>query len=509
MSTREKLDQLSYLKTQAELGGGQPRIDVQHEAGKLTARERLDLLLDDGSFEEIDKLVTHKNGETSLAESVVVGFGKIDGRLVYIYAQDFTVSGGSLSEASGKKIIKVMDLAVKNGSPIIGINDGGSARVQEGVDSLATYGEIFKRNVNASGVVPQISVVMGPCAGGAVYSPILTDFIFMTDKAYMYITGPDVVQTVTGEQVTHESLGGAAIHSVRSGVCHFEIKGEKECLEEVRKLLSFFPSNNMETVQVFETTDQPDRSVEDLVNLIPNDTRKAYDMKEILYRVVDDGDFMEVEEQFAQNIIIGFARMSGITIGIVANQPAYLAGVLDIDSSDKAARFIRTCDAFNIPVITFVDTPGYSPGTAQEYGGIIRHGAKIVYAYSEATVPKITIIIRKAYGGAYVAMASKHLGADVNLAWPTAEIAVMGPDAAVKIINKRQLQKASDPELEQQRLENEYREQFANPYIAASKGYVDDVIDPRETRFKIIRALEMLASKSETKLPKKHGNIPL
>lgn len=509
----DRLTRLLDLRTQAELGGGQARIDAQHERGKLTARERLDLLLDDGTFEEIDQFAslsgTKFDENEFKSEAVVTGWGKIGGRTVYVFSQDFTVAGGSISKPAGEKIIKVMDLALKNGSPIIGINDGGGARIQDGVDGLASYGEIFKRNSHASGVIPQISVVMGPSAGGAVYSPAMTDFVVMTEEAYMYITGPDVVGSVTGENVTHEELGGSMVHSTKSGVSHFSIENEEECLEEVRRLLSFLPSNNLEDPPVVETADDSNRIVDELLEIIPDDPKKAYDMKEVIYRIVDAGDFLEVQERFAQNIIVGFARMAGKTVGVVGNQPACLAGVLDIDASNKAARFVRLCDSFNIPVITFVDTPGYYPGTAQEFGGIIRHGAKLVYAYSEASVPKITIVTRKAYGGAYDAMGSKHVGADINYAWPTAEIAVMGPDAAVRLINRRELQNSNDSEARQKELEKEYREHFANPYVAASKGYIDDVIDPCETRVKIIRALEMLKNKTEVRPPKKHGNIPL
>jgi propionyl-CoA carboxylase beta chain len=409
----------------------------------------------------------------------------------------------------GEKVIKIMDLAMKSGAPIIGLNDGGGARVQEGVESLASYGEIFLRNVLASGVVPQISVVLGPAAGGAVYSPALTDFVFMTQASYMYITGPEVVKAVTGEDVTHEELGGASTHATRSGVCHFAIEGEEQCLQEVRRLLTFLPLNNMEDPPLMETGDDPNRRDEDLLRILPDDSTRPYDMREIIYRVVDAGDFLEVHEQYAQNIIVGFGRLAGRTAGIVGNQPQYLAGVLDIDSSRKASRFVRFCDAFNIPIVTFVDVTGYLPGTSQEYGGIINHGAKLVYAYAEATVPKVTIIIRRAVGGAYDAMGSKHLRADINYAWPTAEIAVMGPDPAVNIIHRRELEQAKDIEKRRRELIDEYKERFANPYIAASRGYIDDVIDPRDTRVKVIRALEMLRTKTADTPAKKHGNIPL
>lgn len=515
MSNEEKqLDLLERLREQVKLGGGQKRIDAQHGRGKFTARERLNLLLDEGSFEEFDQLVllagTEFAGDTVKSEAVVTGWGKIEGRPVYVFSQDFTVVGGSLSEPMAKKIIKVMDLAMKNGAPVIGLNDGGGARIQEGVASLAGYGDIFLGNVLASGVIPQISVIMGPAAGGAVYSPALTDFIFMTKgTSQMYLTGPDVIKSVTGEDVTHEELGGAMAHATRSGVCHFAIEGEEECLQEVRRLVTFLPLNNAEDPPLMETGDDPDRRDEDLLRIVPSDPSKSYDMREVIYRVMDAGDFMEVQEHFAQNMIVGFARMAGGTVGIIGNQPLYLAGVLDIDSSRKAARFVRFCDAFNIPIVTFVDVPGFLPGTAQEYGGIIIHGAKLVYAYAEATVPKVTIIVRKAYGGAYDAMGSKHLRADVNYAWPTAEIAVMGAEPAVNIIHRAELAKGKDAEKRRQQLVEEYKEQFANPYIAASHGYIDDVIDPRNTRVRVIRALEMLRNKADATPPKKHGNIPL
>ncbi|MCH7579969.1 MAG: acyl-CoA carboxylase subunit beta [Chloroflexi bacterium] len=509
----EKLNQLEQLQEEIKLGGGEKRIEIQHGKGKLTARERLNILLDEDSFEEFDKLVllagTEYNAEKVQAEAVVTGWGTIEGRPCYVFSQDFTVVGGSLSKPMGDKVIKIMDLALKNGVPVIGLNDGGGARIQEGVDSLASYGEIFLRNVLSSGVVPQISVVLGPAAGGAVYSPALTDFVFMSKASYMYVTGPDVVKTVTGEDVTHEELGGAMTHANRSGVCHFAIEGEEECLQEVRRLFSFLPLNNMEEPPIMETGDDPARRDEDLLHVLPDDVGRPYDMRELVYRIVDAGDLMEVHEHFAQNIIVGFARMMGKTVGIVGNQPLYNAGVLDIDSSRKGARFVRFCDAFNIPIITLVDVPGYLPGTSQEYGGIINHGAKLVYAYAEATVPKITIIIRKATGGAYDAMGSKHLRADVNLAWPTAEIAVMGPDAAVNIINRAELARAKNIDKTRAKLVAEYKRQFANPYVAASRGFIDDVIDPRETRPRIIRALKMLESKNDQMPPKKHGNLPL
>jgi acetyl-CoA carboxylase carboxyltransferase component len=515
MSTNEeRLNELERLREQARLAGGQARIDAQHARGKLTARERVHLLVDEGSFEEFDQLVVLAGSQFDpakiQAEAVVTGWGKIDGRPVYVFSQDFTVVGGSLSEPMGEKIIKIMDLAMKNGAPVIGLNDGGGARVQEGVDSLASYGEIFLRNVLSSGVIPQISVVLGPAAGGAVYSPAITDFVFMTKgQGQMYITGPDVIKAVTGEDITHEELGGAMAHATRSGVAHFAIDGEEACLNEVRRLMSFLPLNNVEDPPLMETGDDVHRRDEDLLRVIPDDPVRPYDMREVIYRVVDAGDFMEVHEHFAQNIIVGFGRMAGRTVGIVGNQPLYLAGSLDIDSSRKAARFVRFCDAFNIPILTFVDVPGYLPGRSQEYGGIISHGAKLVYAYAEATAPKVTVIVRKAHGGAYDAMGSKHLRADVNYAWPTGEIAVMGPDAAVNIIHRRALEKAEDVEGTRRQLIDDYKRKFANPYVAASKGFIDEVIDPRETRPKVIRALEMLRSKTDQTPAKKHGNVPL
>lgn len=516
MAAEEKLNHLIDLKEQAKLGGGPKRIETQHGRGKMTARERLHLLLDEGSFEELDQLVVHRATEFGLdkqrylGDAVVTGYGKIEGRLVYVFSQDFTVFGGSLSEAMGEKMAKVMDLAVRNGGAVIGLNDSGGARIQEGVASLASYGDIFLRNVLASGVIPQISVIMGPCAGGAVYSPAMTDFIFMTEgTSQMYITGPDVIKAVTGEEITHQELGGAMAHATRSGVCHFAIEGEEGCLMEVRRLMSFLPLNNVEDPPLVEMADDPHRRESDLLTIVPDDPNKPYDMRDIILRVVDAGDFMEVQEHFAQNIVVGFARMAGRTVGIVGNQPLYLAGVLDIDSSRKAARFVRFCDCFNIPIITYVDVPGFLPGVSQEYGGIIIHGSKLVYAYSEATVPKVTIITRKAYGGAYDAMGSKHLRADVNLAWPSGEIAVMGPDAAVNIIYRQRLAQAEKPEELREQIIEDYKERFANPYVAAERGYIDDVIDPRETRFRVIRALEMLRNKRDSNPPKKHGNIPL
>ena len=513
---KERLAELHQLRDQARKGGGKERIKQQHDKGKLTARERIDLLLDKDSFEELDPFVTHWSRDLDIEEeryhgdAVVTGYGKVHNRLVYVYAQDFTVFGGSLSEVVAEKICKVMDQAMKNGAPIVGLNDSGGARIQEGVVSLAGYGEIFLRNTLASGMVPQISVILGPCAGGAVYSPGITDFVFMVQGiGQMYITGPDVIKAATGEDVTHEELGGANSHAVHSGVAHFSHGSETECLEDVRRLLSFLPQNNMEDPPTTPSYDDPSRTDELLQTIVPDDPMKPYDMREIIARIVDQGDFIEVHRLFAQNIIVGFTRFSGRPVGIVAQEPAFLAGVLDIDASDKAARFVRFCDAFNIPVLSLVDVPGFLPGADQEHGGIIRHGAKLLYAYAEATVPKITIVIRKAYGGAYVVMGSKHLRADINFAWPTGEIAVMGHDGAVNIIYRNEIAKSSNPEETRARLSKEYRQRWANPYIAAERGYIDDVIDPAETRPRIIRALEMLENKRDTLPPKKHGNIPL
>jgi propionyl-CoA carboxylase beta chain len=516
MSTEKRLEELLRMKDQARLGGGLKRIAAQHERGKLTARERIDILLDPGTFEEVDQLMIHRATEFGLdkqhflGDAVVTGHGKIDGRTVFVFSQDFTVFGGSLSEAMGEKMSKIMDLAMKTGAPVIGLNDSGGARIQEGVASLGGYGDIFLRNVLGSGVIPQISVVMGPCAGGAVYSPALTDFIFMTQNtSQMFLTGPDVVKSVTGEDVTHEELGGALAHATRSGVCHFAIDNEEDTLLEVRRLLSFLPSNNMEDPPLMETGDDPHRRADDLISIVPDDDGKPYDVREVIYRVLDAGDFMEVHAQYAQNMVVGFGRLAGRTVGVVANQPMVLAGVLDIDSSRKGARFVRFCDAFNIPILTFVDVPGYLPGTAQEYGGIIVHGAKLVFAYAEATVPKVTVILRKAYGGAYDAMGSKHLRADVNFIWPQGKIAVVGAEPAVNILYRQEIREAKDPDAERKRLTDEYSERFANPYIAAARGYVDDVIDPRDTRWKVIRAFEMLRSKTDSLPSKKHSNLPL
>ncbi len=516
MSNEERLAKLLQMKDQARLGGGLKRIEAQHERGKLTARERIDILLDPGTFEELDQLMVHRATEFGLdtqhylGDAVVTGYGKIDGRGVFVFSQDFTVFGGSLSEAMGEKMSKVMDLALKTGAPVIGINDSGGARIQEGVASLGGYGDIFLRNVLASGVIPQISVIMGPCAGGAVYSPALTDFIFMTQgTSQMFITGPDVIKAVTGEEVTQEELGGAVAHASRSGVAHFAIENEEDTLLEVRRLLSFLPLNNMEAPPLVETGDGGARRSDDLVDIVPDDATKSYDVREVIHRVVDAGDFMEVHAEYAQNIVIGMARLAGRSVGIVANQPLYLAGVLDIDSSRKAARFVRFCDAFNIPILTLVDVPGFLPGVAQEYGGIIIHGAKLVYAYAEATVPKVTVILRKSYGGAYDAMGSKHLRADMNFSWPQGEIAVVGPEPAVNILYRARLLASEDPVAERAQLTAEYAERFANPYVAAARGYVDDVIDPRDTRTKVIHAFEMLRSKTESTPAKKHSNLPL
>ena len=511
-----KIQHLHELRKQAMLGGGEKRIEVQHKKGKLTARERLDLLLDKGSFHELDMFVTHRSHDFGLennrplGDGVVTGYGTIDGRLVFVYSQDFTVFGGSLSEAHAEKIIKIMEMAMKNGAPIIGLNDSGGARIQEGVISLGGYAEIFLRNVLASGVVPQISAIMGPCAGGAVYSPAITDFIVMVkDTSYMFITGPEVVKSVTHEEVTFDGLGGAWVHNTKSGVAHFAADTEEDAIFTIQKLLSYIPQNNLEEPPFVPTKDDPNRMDPELNDIVPDNPNKPYDMKEVINRIVDEGEFFEVMPYWAQNIIIGFGRLGGHSVGIVAQQPAVLAGVLDIDASVKAARFIRFCDAFNIPLVVFEDVPGYMPGVAQEHGGIIRHGAKILYAFAEATVPKITVITRKSYGGAYCVMNSRHVRADLVFAWPTAEIAVMGPEGAVKIIYKRQLAAAEDPEALKAKLVEEYRQKLANPYIAASRGFVDDVIEPKETRPRLINALEMLRNKRDTNPPKKHGNIPL
>jgi acetyl-CoA carboxylase carboxyltransferase component len=511
-----RLDQLAKLKEEALHAGSPAAIERQHQRGKLTARERLDLLLDPGSFVELDMLARHRahgfgiENTRPLTDGVITGWGTIDGRKVFVFSQDFTVFGGALGEVFAEKIHKVMDLAESVGAPVIGLNDGAGARIQEGVVSLASYGGIFLRNVKASGVVPQISVVLGPCAGGAVYSPAMTDFVFMTKgTSHMFITGPDVVKTVTGEDVTQEELGGAMTHASKSGVATFVYDDEEACLQQVRYLMSFLPSNNLEDPPFYEPDDDPDRRCEGILDLIPDAPNKPYDMKKVIAEVVDDGDFLEVQPYWAMNIICGFGRINGHAVGIVGNQPQVLAGCLDIDASEKAGRFVRTCDAFNIPLVTFVDVPGFLPGTDQEYGGIIRHGAKLLYAYCESTVPRVQIITRKGYGGAYVVMNSKSIGADLAFAWPSGEIAVMGPQGAVNIIFRKEIEAAADTEARRGELIAEYTERFANPYSAAERGYVDDVIDPRDTRRVLVRALEMLRSKKEKLPQRKHGNVPL
>ena len=512
----DKINELHSKLDKITAAGGDDKIAKQHKAGKLTARERINLLMDPDSFVELDAFVKHRCSEFGMeavdapAEGVVTGYGTVDGRLVYVFAQDFTVIGGSLGEMHAKKICKVLDLALKMGAPAVGINDSGGARIQEGVDALSGYGNIFYRNTIASGVVPQISVIMGPCAGGAVYSPALTDFTFMVDKtSQMFITGPQVIKAVTGEEVTSEELGGAMTHNRISGVAHFISPDEKTCIEDIKRLLSFLPSNNMETAPIFETDDDINRIEEQLNEIVPDNPNKPYDMRDIIRAIVDNGDFMEVQEYYAQNIITAYARINGASIGIIANQPKVLAGCLDINASDKAGRFIRTCDAFNIPILNLVDVPGFLPGTNQEYGGIIRHGAKMLYAYSEATVPKVTLIVRKAYGGAYLAMCSKDLGADMVFAWPSAEIAVMGPDGAANIIFKKDIEGAEDPVQTRAEKIQEYKDKFATPYIAAQRGYVDSVIEPKESRPRLANAFEMLASKRENRPAKKHGNLPV
>jgi len=509
-------ERLADLERRAEQGGGEERLRRQHDAGKLTARERIDLLFDPATFEEIDKLVTHRCRDFGMADQVipgdgvVAGHGRVGGRPVCAFAQDFTVFGGSLSETNAAKIVKLMDLAMKMGTPVVGLNDSGGARIQEGVVSLGGYADIFLRNTLASGVIPQISAVMGPCAGGAVYSPAITDFTIMVrGTSYMFVTGPDVVRTVTHEDVTKEQLGGATTHNATSGVAHFAVDDDRQCLELVRALLSYLPSNNLDPAPPGSVSDPADREDEALDRLVPAAPSQPYDMHDLLRSVADDGAFLEVHEQFARNLIVGFGRMHGATVGFVANQPAHLAGTLDIDASVKGARFVRFCDAFNIPLVTFEDVPGFLPGVNQEYGGIIRHGAKLLYAYAEATVPKITVITRKAYGGAYCVMASKHIRTDVNFAWPTAEIAVMGPEGAVNILYRRELERARDPEALRAQLVADFREKFASPVVAASRGFVDEVIRPRETRRKIIAALARLVTKRDRNPPKKHGNIPL
>ncbi len=512
----DRTEHLHRLQEKAMQGGGEDRIQRQHERGKLTARERLELLLDEGSFQELGMFVTHRSSDFGLesqkylGDGVVTGYGTVDGRLVYVFSQDFTVFGGALSEAHAEKICKIMDLAMKNGAPVVGLNDSGGARIQEGVVSLSAYTQIFRRNVLASGVVPQISAIMGPCAGGAVYSPAITDFILMVrGSSHMFVTGPNVVKTVTHEEVTFEQLGGADVHGTISGVSHFAVDSEVEAIRLLQRLLSYLPSNNLDDPPSVTPTDSPDRREERLNQIVPEDPAKSYDMHEVIRLVVDDGEFLEVQEGFAQNIIVGFARLNGRPVGIVAQQPSVLAGVLDIDASDKGARFVRFCDAFNIPLVTFEDVPGFMPGLKQEHGGIIRHGAKLLYAYIEATVPKVCVVTRKAYGGAYTVMSSKEGRTDLNYAWPTAEIAVMGPEGAVNIIFKDLIDGSPDPATTRQQLVTEYQEKFANPYVAAARGFIDEVIEPKDTRPKLIAALESLRNKRDTNPPKKHGNIPL
>ena len=507
---------LRALREQARQGGGEARVKRQHDAGKLTARERLDLLLDENSFHEIGAFVTHRAtdfgmaGKKYLGDGVVTGYGTINGRLVYVYSQDFTVLGGSLGRAHADKIVALQDMAIKNGAPLIGLNDSGGARIQEGVVSLGGYADIFLRNVMASGVVPQLSAIMGPCAGGAVYSPAITDFVVMVkDSSYMFVTGPDVVKTVTHEDVTFEELGGATVHNRKSGVAHFAAGSEGEAIAMLRQLLSYLPQNNLEDAPYEAPQDDPLRTAPELDTIVPENPNHPYDMMTVIQKVMDDGQFLEVHQHYAQNIIVGFARLNGRVVGIIGQQPKVLAGVLDNDASIKGARFVRFCDCFNIPIITLEDVPGFMPGLHQEHGGIIRNGAKLLYAYAEATVPKITLITRKAYGGAYCVMNSKHIRGDINYAWPSAEIAVMGPDGAVNIVSRRELAGADDPEAKKAELVEDYRERFANPYVAASWGYVDDVIEPRETRQRLISALEMLQNKRDDNPPKKHGNIPL
>jgi acetyl-CoA carboxylase carboxyltransferase component len=519
MSSQEKIKNLIDKREKAKLGGGLSRIESQHKKGKLTARERIDILLDEGSFEEYDMFVTHRctdfglEKQVFLSDGVVTGHGTIDGRIVYVFSQDFTVFGGSLSETFAQKICKIMDQAMKVGAPVIGINDSGGARIQEGVRSLAGYAEIFERNIMASGVIPQISAIFGPCAGGAVYSPALTDYILMTENtSYMFVTGPKVAQTVTGEKISTEDLGGAEVHATKSGVAHFVAEDEEEGLLLIRKLMSYFPQNNLEEPPMIECNDPIDRIEDALNDLVPVDANKPYDMLDVIEHLVDNGEFLETQRKFARNIIIGFARLGGMPVGIVANQPSYLAGVLDINASRKAARHVRFCDAFNIPLLTLVDVPGFLPGSAQEYGGIIIHGAKLMFAYGEATVPKITVTLRKSYGGAHDVMSSKQLRGDINYAWPTAEIAVMGAAGAVEVLEGRNALEIEDLEERANYIaqkEDEYKEKFANPYEAAKYGYIDDVIEPRNTRFRIIRALRTLATKKELLPPKKHSNIPL
>ncbi len=514
MALREKLAQLEELGRRAEQGGGRKRLEAQHAKGKLGARERLDLLLDQGSFVELDRFVTNRSADAGadgfFGDGVVTGYGAIHGRVVYVFSQDFTVYGGSLSEAHAAKIVKIMDHALRNGAPVIGLNDSGGARIQEGVVSLGGYADIFLRNTQASGVIPQVSAVLGPCAGGAVYSPAITDFVYMVrGTSYMFVTGPNVVKTVTHENVDMEGLGGADVHATTSGIAHFACDSEVECLQSIRRLLEYLPQNNREDPPARPTEDPFDRADEELLRVVPDEPTQPYDMHDVIRRVIDDGEFCEIHRDFAQNLIVGFAHLGGHAAGVVANQPAVLAGVLDINSSVKGARFVRFCDAFNIPLVVFEDVPGFLPGVAQEHGGIIRHGAKLLYAFCEATVPRVTVITRKAYGGAYDVMNSKHIRGDINLAWPTAEIAVMGPKGAVEILFKREIAEAEDPENVTRAKEEEYRSRFAHPYIAAGRGYIDDVIDPRDTRPRLINALDMLRNKRDSNPPRKHGNIPL
>ncbi len=514
----DRIEQLRKLNAEAEAGGGAERREREHKQGKLSARERIDLLLDQGSFEELDKFVRHQSHDFGMetqrppGDGFITGYGHIDGRLVYVFAQDFTIFGGSLSEANASKITKIMDLAMRAGAPVIGLNDSGGARIQEGVKSLAGYAEIFLRNTLASGVIPQISAIMGPCAGGAVYSPAITDFIFMTrDTSYMFVTGPDVIKTVTHEEVTKQELGGAMAHNEKSGVAHFVSRDDAECLAMIRELFGYLPSNNLDDPPRLASNDPWDRAHPALNALVPEDPQKPYDIKDVIHAIADDSEFFEVHEHFAKNIVVGFARLDGHSVGIVANQPAFLAGVLDISASVKGARFVRFCDAFNIPLITFEDVPGFLPGTQQEFGGIIKHGAKLLFAFAEATVPKITVITRKAYGGAYCVMASKHIRTDINYAWPMAEIAVMGPEGAVNIVYKREIDRALEADREKIRREKieDFRDRFANPYVAAERGYIDAIIEPAQTRAKLITALRSLANKRDTNPRKKHGNIPL
>jgi len=516
MSTKARIEELKILGEKIEQGGGQKAIERQHQLGKQTARERIEKLLDPGTFTELDKFVTHRctnfdmAGKEAPGEGVVTGYGTVDGRLVFVYSQDFTVLGGSLGEMHAEKICKVLDMSMKMGAPCIGVNDSGGARIQEAVDALSGFGKIFYRNTLASGVVPQISVIMGPCAGGAVYSPAITDYVFMVkNTSQMFITGPQVIKAVTGEEVTAEQLGGAMTHNRTSGVAHFAAEDEEECFVKIKKLLSYLPSNNMEDTPYQETDDDPGRMDQSLNEIIPDNPNAAYDMAEVIAKIVDDGEFFQTMPYYAPNILTGYARIAGKVVGIIANQPKVMAGVLDVNCSDKAARHIRFCDAFNIPLLTFVDVPGFLPGSNQEYGGIIRHGAKMLYAYSEATVPKVTVITRKAYGGAYIAMCSRHLGADQVIAWPTAEIAVMGAEGAANIIFRKEIEGADNPTEKRAEMIADYRDRFATPYVAAERGFVDQVIEPAETRPRLVNAFEMLASKRETRPAKKHGNIPL